>query len=187
MTVAVLFKPGYHRAAIARLILPVPHSQGWRNGRHEGTSMADGMPGEAASTDGWREHRSTGFMDDVGPLLVREVDSRTRYAVRTAERHLNGFGIVHGGVVLTLLDNAVGMFGARHHDGVGQATMQLNVSFVAPVHAGSLLEADCEVVRVARSVMFLRGTAYVGDTVVAVADGIWKIARTRKPAEPQGA
>ncbi|RAI04163.1 PaaI family thioesterase [Acuticoccus sediminis] len=130
--------------------------------------------------DGWTALSGQGYMDWVGPLLMRTLpDGDVRYAMRVEERHLNGFGIVHGGAIMTFLDHAIGVYGSRTHDAPGQATINLNVSFVEGVMAGSLLEAEIEVVRTTRSVIFLRGTARVGDTVVATADGVWKIRRPR--------
>jgi acyl-coenzyme A thioesterase PaaI-like protein len=37
------------------------------------------------------------------------------------------------------------------------------------------VEAQCEVVRRTRSVVFMRGTLVVGSHLVATANGIWKI------------
>ncbi|WP_420392492.1 PaaI family thioesterase [Acuticoccus sp.] len=135
---------------------------------------------DAADHEGWREWRGDGFMDLVGPVLIDDRGEVPRYALRAEARHLNAFGIVHGGVIMTFLDHVVGMNGSRFHDGIGQATIHLGVSFVTAVQAGSLIVAECEVTRTTRSILFLRGTARVDGTVVATAEGVWKITNRGK-------
>ncbi len=148
-----------------------------RGGSHIGGAFVD--QGDVTAEQ-WTPLTGQGFVDLIGPLLMRRLpDGDVRYAMQLEARHLNGFGIVHGGAIMTFLDHAIGIYGARTHDAPAQATMNLNVSFVDGVPAGALLEADIEVVRTTRSVMFLRGTARVGDRIVATADGVWKIRRPR--------
>jgi acyl-coenzyme A thioesterase PaaI-like protein len=43
------------------------------------------------------------------------------------------------------------------------------------VQIGDFVEAHCEIVRITRSIIFMRGTLMVGDRVVASASGVWKI------------
>lgn len=136
---------------------------------------------DGAETNEWQAYSGRGgFMDDVGPLLRKTLpNGEVRYALQLEDRHLNGMGVVHGGVIMTFLDHVVGSAGGRTHESPNQATVHLTVSFVAPAMPGGLLEADCEVVRTTRSMIFLRGVARIGDTVVATADGVWKILRPR--------
>ncbi|UOM33261.1 PaaI family thioesterase [Acuticoccus sp. I52.16.1] len=137
------------------------------------------MDASDVTDDGWVAMTGQGFVDEIGPMLTRQTPDGPRFAMRVEERHLNPFGIMHGGAIMTFLDHAIGITGARTHDAPGQATITLTVAFVDGVPAGVLLEADVEVVRTTRSVIFLRGAARVGEKVVATADGVWKIRRPR--------
>jgi acyl-coenzyme A thioesterase PaaI-like protein len=47
--------------------------------------------------------------------------------------------------------------------------------FVGAVKPGEFLECDAEVVRITRSLVFIRGIVRVGDRQVLAADGVWKI------------
>nr|WP_280842997.1 PaaI family thioesterase [Pararoseomonas baculiformis] len=97
-------------------------------------------------------------------------------------RHANGHGIVHGGMLMTLLDNALGLV-VWHATGLRPAvTMQLNTQFLSSARPGEFLEARGEVLRVANSVVFVRGILSVGDRKVAAADGVWKVLAA-KPGE----
>lgn len=128
----------------------------------------------------WEPVLGQAFFDTLGPLLMRTLpNGEPRYAIRLEERHLNHYGIVHGGVILSFLDHALGIYAGRTHDAPAQATMNLSVSFVDAGQAGDLLEAEVEPIRTTRSVMFVRGTARVGTKVVATADGVWKLRRPR--------
>jgi uncharacterized protein (TIGR00369 family) len=129
----------------------------------------------------WQESVHGGYMDDVGPIQVRRGENgELRFGLRCVERHLNGHGIVHGGVVMSFLDHALGMFGFDAHRRHAQATIQLNVMFISAVRAGDFLEAACETVRVTRSAMFMRGTAFVGERIAATADGVWHLRRDQE-------
>ena len=70
----------------------------------------------------------------------------------------NPIGVVHGGVVCTLLDSAIGC--AVHTTlaaGVGYTSIELKVSYLRPVHAGMPLRARGWVVKPGRRVAFGRG------------------------------
>jgi acyl-coenzyme A thioesterase PaaI-like protein len=53
--------------------------------------------------------------------------------------------------------------------------MELHIHFVGVVKLGEFVEARAEVVRATRSVVFLETKMFVGDRLVAAANGIWKI------------
>ncbi len=92
-----------------------------------------------------------------------------------AEKHLNHIGIVHGGMLMTFADQAMGMTGRRATGEKPHATIELNIQFVGAVQLGDFVEAHCDVVRKTRSVLFIESKMYVGERMVATASGIWKI------------
>ena len=49
------------------------------------------------------------------------------------------------------------------------------MQFIGGVQLGDFVEAHCEMVRVTRSVLFMRIEDVVGTRIVASASGIWKI------------
>nr|WP_280854852.1 PaaI family thioesterase [Pararoseomonas indoligenes] len=99
---------------------------------------------------------------------------------------MNGHGITHGGLLMTMLDNTMGLTAWNATGQKPSVTMQLNTHFVAAAHPGEFLEARGEVVRLAKSVIFLRGQLTVGDRLVAAADGIWKVLAARPGPKPEG-
>lgn len=88
------------------------------------------------------------------------------------ESHYNPIGIVHGGLVCTLLDSVVGC--AVHttlEQGIGYTSLELKVSYLAGVHAGSgTLTATGRVVKPGRRVAFAEGEVRdAAGTLVATA------------------
>src|SRR3954470_20523954 len=76
------------------------------------------------------------------PFVLREVGAGTttwEYTVDTA--HFNPHGVLHGGVVMALLDQAMGHAVAEAivANGRFNAAAQFNINFLAPVRAGTLL------------------------------------------------
>ncbi|MEM8752323.1 MAG: PaaI family thioesterase [Pseudomonadota bacterium] len=93
-------------------------------------------------------------------------------------------GVVHGGVITTLLDTGCGLAAIRR-TGLpgGIATLDLRIDYMRPARAERALWAACECYRVTRSVAFARGVAYDDDPddPVATAAGAFMITgRARK-------
>ena len=134
------------------------------------------MTHEEAVQAGWKPRSAeTGFTELVGAFWSRRDGDGWRYAALPDERHVNNRGVVHGGLLLAFADHALGLtvwerIGRRHC-----ATVQLNMQFVEAGQPGAMLELDAEIVRTARSLVFVRGIIRAGDRTVAMADGIWKI------------
>ena len=117
----------------------------------------------------------TAFGDLVGPIWRSEQNGQPRFGFKVESKHLNRAGNLHGGMLMTLADQAMAMAGRKVNGARRQATMELNIQFVGPAHLGEFVEAHPEVVRMTRSVIFLAVKMYVGSRIVAAATGIWKI------------
>ena len=136
--------------------------------------------------EGWAPRPPVGFTGLTGPLWSRPEGDGWAYGVLAEPRHANGHGIVHGGMLVTLLDNTLGLT-VWHATGLRPSvTMQLNTHFLAAARPGEFLEARGEILRLANSVAFVRGTLSVGDRLVAAADGVWKVLAV-KPGTPRPA
>jgi uncharacterized protein (TIGR00369 family) len=129
---------------------------------------------------GWRVRDAGGFTDLVGPLWARREGEGWAYGLQADARHGNVHGIVHGGLLMTLIDNALGLTVWEATARQPAVTMQLNTQFIAAARPGDFIEARGEVLRVARSVVFIRGALSVGGETILAADGIWKVIRPPK-------
>ncbi|WP_159998915.1 PaaI family thioesterase, partial [Roseomonas sp. 18066] len=116
-----------------------------------------------------------GFTDLVGPLWAKRDGGAWAYGLLAGPQHANVHGIVHGGMLMTLIDNALGLTVWEATSRQPAVTMQLNTQFIAAARPGDFIEARGEVLRVARSVVFVRGILSVRGETVLAADGVWKV------------
>ena len=134
-----------------------------------GTSAAD------PSASGWSVYSDAALTDLIGPLWQRTEGGINRLGFVAREHHTNRRGVVHGGMLLMFADEAIGKAAYDANDRQPQATIQLDVQFIAPVEVGQFVEADAEVIRRTRSLIFMAGKLFAGDKTVATASGIWKV------------
>jgi len=128
------------------------------------------------AANGWESAAArSAFAELVGPMWRREDDGRPRFGFVVAAKHLNRIGIVHGGMMMTFADQAMGLAASRATGGKRHATIDLGVQFVGAVHPGDFVEARTEVVRITRAVIFMHAKMLVRERIVATASGIWKI------------
>ncbi len=114
----------------------------------------------------------------MGPYWWRGTGSEAAIGFVADERHANHIGTVHGGMLMTFADIALG-FGVVQALGTPHcATAQLALQFVATAKFGEFVTCRPEVIRRTEQLVFVRGLICVGDKVVASADGIWKVLRT---------
>lgn len=135
------------------------------------------MDAETLKAQGWQMVGMDGFSSLVGPFWMITENSRRRLGVQIEARHCNGhLGTIHGGMVMTFADLALGIGVSDALNGNRNcSTISLNTQFLNPVHAGEFLYCYPEVTRTSKSVIFVRGLLETKDRVVASVEGIWKV------------
>lgn len=129
--------------------------------------------------DDWMVVPDDGFIAHVGPIYHKPFDASGvgRFRFVSDQRHRNRGGMIHGGMLATFADRALGMT-ARQKDGErAQVTVQLDMHYVSAAQMGETLDMHCRIVRQARTLIFLDGEIHVGERIVATARGVWKILR----------
>ena len=135
----------------------------------------DNKPAFDPAGAGWEVVQNTAFGNLVGPIWRREDGERLRFGFVVAPKHLNRAGNLHGGMLMTLADQAMAMTARKVTGAKRHATIELNIQFVGAVRLGEFVEAQAEVVRATRSVVFMQAKMFVGERVVVTTNGIWKI------------
>src|SRR5580700_10517012 len=103
------------------------------------------------AASGWERLSGIGFGELVGPLWKRQDGGRTRFGFIVAPKHLNRAGNLHGGMLMTLADNAMAITAREASGAQRHATIELNIQFVGAVRLGEFVEAHPEVARSTRS------------------------------------
>ena len=79
-------------------------------------------------------------------------------------------GVVHGGVITGLLDQACGVaVMAKLRELMPIATLDLRIDYMRPAKPHATIYAECECLRVTHEVAFVRGTAHDGDPADPIA------------------
>ena len=110
----------------------------------------------------------------VGTVYRRTSQQRSVFGLQVDERHTNPNGVLHGGVLVTLMDTVMGQI-AEEETGRVTTTITLNIDFAAGVTPPAWIEAHPSMVRLTRSLCFMRGEVREGANVLLSATGIWRV------------
>jgi len=90
--------------------------------------------------------------DLVGFRMVSFADGKSRFEMDAGRRHHNPMGTVHGGILCTLADSAMGMaFASTLGEGETFTTLEIKVNYIRPVFEEKLF-AIAKVVHRGRTV-----------------------------------
>lgn len=125
---------------------------------------------------GFEESTNRGpFTSHNGPFFHRIDPNGTFFhGFRAMERHCNGMGIVHGGLVTAFADGLMGTAVWRE-TGIAALTIRLNADFLSIARVGDWVEGTARVSRATRSVAFAESEIYVGKRAVMHATGVFKL------------
>jgi acyl-coenzyme A thioesterase PaaI-like protein len=134
-------------------------------------------------TEGWVRMPGTHFNQTAGPYWVRQGEAGRQVGLLSEDGHGNGHvGTVHGGVLMTFADIALGIGVVDAANTRDCVTLHLQMQFVAAAKIGSFLTCKPELVRRTSQIVFMRGLITAGDRTVASADGMWKLLDPEKMA-----
>ena len=115
------------------------------------------------------------FATHCGIEAVDSGSGNCRIALVLRDEHKNHLGIAHGGVILTMLDVAMGS-AARLSSGASVMTVDMQSAFLAPGRGD--LSAEGRVVRAGRSLIFCEGEVRdAAGALLAKASGLFKISK----------
>lgn len=124
---------------------------------------------------GWTIWSGDPFELHAGPFYARKnADGRWICAFRAEAKHMNAGGFMHGGCLMTFADYALFSIAADSLGATHSVTASLNCEFIDGARAGDLVEASGEVIRAARSMVFVRGLVTTGGRPLLTFSGIIK-------------
>lgn len=110
-----------------------------------------------AVPEGFERHsRRSPMTDPWEPIYTRRTDSAVILALRLAEPHTNSRGLIHGGLIAALADNAMGLSCAMQvtEKLASLVTISLSIDFLASAGIGQWLEVETNFVKAGRSIAF---------------------------------
>jgi acyl-coenzyme A thioesterase 13 len=126
--------------------------------------------------------RSSPFLDSIGPLYSRGSGGEMVIGLRVEKRHTNARGALHGGVVTTLADVALGYALATSTEPpTPMVTVSLSVDFVGAAQVGDWIETRVEVQKLGSRLAFANASFTVGGERIARASGVFLV--VKRPAE----
>lgn len=128
---------------------------------------------EGTESPDWVTHQNVGFVGTMGRIMERRRHGLLEIGLHTEDAHKNLSGVVHGGVLMTLLDRTVGINCREVTGGARLGTASLTVNFLRQVTVGDFIEVSCVLRKQGRKAIFADASAFVGDKVVATATGLW--------------
>jgi len=133
------------------------------------------MSSPTAQAD-WRPLDSGPFMAAIGPLMRQKADDGSvTFALQTGEQHQNAIGTVHGGVLTSLLDQALAITAWNAARRQPTVTLQMDTRFLTAARGGDLLLARATLRHATRTLLFVDADVAVNDTPVATATAVMKI------------
>ncbi len=115
--------------------------------------------------------RLIGYVNDVSD------PSHARCWLEADERHLNRIGVIHGGIIATLLDNVSGITASLTVDPSGRkpfVTLAITTNYLAPGRAGRV-EPRGRVTGGSRKSIFVDAELKHADgTLIATSSGVFK-------------
>jgi len=121
------------------------------------------------------------FNELVGPFYVKREGATLAVGLSVEAKHQNHRGIVHGGMICTLIDYALG-YAARHATDPPRSlvTTSLAVDFAANARPGDWIEARTDVMRPGSRVSFINCFVYLGELRIARGSGVFQVLRSRE-------
>jgi acyl-coenzyme A thioesterase PaaI-like protein len=144
------------------------------------------MNAAAPATDipeGFERHfRQSPLTDPWEPLYSRRTNRAVFIGLRLAVPHTNSRGLIHGGLIAALADNAMGYSCAQVMGGVSSLmTIGLAVDFAGTAQVGQWLAIEPEVIRTGSTICFAQSLAKADGIVIARANATFRVVPKQEP------
>ena len=126
---------------------------------------------------GFEPHfRQSPFTDPWEPLYSKKTEKAVTMGLRLAKAHTNSRGLIHGGLIASLADNAMGYSCAQMTNWTTSfVTISLTVDFVGSAEIGQWLTIESDVIRTGKTICFAQSLAKADDVVIARASGTFRV------------
>jgi uncharacterized protein (TIGR00369 family) len=133
--------------------------------------------------EGFEPHfRKSPMTDPWEPLYSKRTDKAVIIGLRLAKPHTNGRGLVHGGLITALADNAMGYSCAQTMGWTTSlVTISLAVDFIGTAQVGQWCAVETEVIKTGSTICFAQCLVKADDAVIARANGTFRVVPKKEP------
>jgi uncharacterized protein (TIGR00369 family) len=129
---------------------------------------------------GFEPHfRRSPLTDPWEPIYSRRTADAVHIGLRLAAPHTNSRGLIHGGLIAALADNAMGLSCGVRLEGGGSrlVTVGLAIDFIGTAQVGQWLCVESNVIRTGSTLCFAQCLVTADDVVIARANGTFRVVR----------
>jgi uncharacterized protein (TIGR00369 family) len=126
---------------------------------------------------GFEPHfRKSPLTDPWEPLYSKRTERAVIIGLRLAKAHTNARGLVHGGLIAALADNAMGYSCAQATGWTtSYVTVTLSVDYISSAQIGQWLAVECEVIKTGSTLCFAQSLIKADDAVIARANATFRV------------
>jgi uncharacterized protein (TIGR00369 family) len=132
--------------------------------------------------DGFEPHfRKSPLTDPWEPLYCKRTDTAVIVGLRLAKPHTNARGLIHGGLIASLVDNAMG-YSCAHRMGweFSLVTIGLAVDFIGSARVGQWFAIESDVIKTGSTICFVQSLVKADDVVIARANGTFRVVKKQE-------
>lgn len=123
------------------------------------------------------------------PIYARKTERAVIIGLRLARPHTNGRGLIHGGLITALADNAMGYSCAQATNWTTSfVTVSLSIDFVGPAEIGQWCSIESDVIKTGKTICFAQSLIKADGVVIARASGTFRVVpkptQTSNPPSP---
>ena len=129
--------------------------------------------------EGFEPHfRKSPFTDPWEPLYSKRTEKAVIMGLRLAKPHTNARGLIHGGLIASLADNAMGYSCAEVTGWASSlVTISLSIDFTGTAEIGQWLSVESDVIRTGSTICFAQSLIKADDTAIARASGTFRVVK----------
>lgn len=129
-----------------------------------------------------RHFRKSPLTEPWEPVYSKMTDRAVIIGLRLAKPHTNGRGLVHGGLIAALSDNAMGYSCALVMGWTKSlVTISLAVDFVGSGNVGQWLAVETDVIKTGSTICFAQSLIKADDVVIARANATFRVVPKKEP------
>jgi uncharacterized protein (TIGR00369 family) len=128
--------------------------------------------------EGFERHfRQSPLTEPWEPLYSKRTDKAVIIGLRLARPHTNSRGLIHGGLIAALADNAMGLSCGVRLEGGGSrlVTVSLAIDFIGTAQLGQWLTVETDVIKTGGTLCFAQSLIRADEVVIARANATFRV------------